>query len=222
MEKKDLNRPQVKVCGLTNIEEASGCVSCGVDAIGFVFFPKSPRHLSDGLAKEISEALPDEVTKVGVFVNESFSNIMKRVELCRLNAVQLHGRESPDFARRLMKENLLVIKALFTGKEPSFETAGNYGTSAFLLECGKGRLPGGNALVWDYKAAQGFGNNYPFILAGGLDPENVREAVAACSPDALDVSSGVESSPGRKDLAKVKRFMEAVSKTAHSKRKILW
>jgi phosphoribosylanthranilate isomerase len=205
-------RPQVKVCGLTRVEEALECVSLGADAIGCVFYPLSPRHVTDDQAKKICMAMPSEVITVGVFVNETFSDIMQKVKTCHLKAVQLHGSESPELVSRLCKENLLVIKALFIQGSPSIEDVANYKASAYLVECGKGRLPGGNALEWNWEKARDFGKQHPFILAGGLAPGNIAHAVAASMPDAVDVSSGVESSPGRKDSSKVKSFIDALSR----------
>lgn len=206
---EDRGRPQVKVCGLTRVDEALQCAELGVDAIGCVFYPKSPRNVTDAQAREICSALPGSVRKVGLFVDEAFSDIMRKVETCRLSAVQLHGHESPELVDRLCREELLVIKGLFMERDPSVEAASDFRASAFLVECGKGVLPGGNAIGWDWGSARSFGEKYPLILAGGLTPENVSEAVAAASPDAVDVSSGVESSPGRKDAAKVAAFVRA-------------
>ena len=206
-----VNSPQVKVCGLTRVDEALGCVALGADAIGCVFFPPSPRHISEKRAKEICLALPAEVRKVGVFVNETFSGIMQKVDRCLLSAVQLHGQESPELISRLRKENLFVIKALFINAKPSLKEVSNYKASAYLVECGKGILPGGNALKWNWEKARSFGDKYPLILAGGLASENVSQAIFAAAPDAVDVSSGVESGPGIKDLAAVASFMNAVS-----------
>ncbi|MCP4104368.1 MAG: phosphoribosylanthranilate isomerase [Desulfobacteraceae bacterium] len=205
------NIPRVKVCGLTNIEQALKCAELGADAIGFVFYLKSPRNLADDMAREICSALPSEVKKVGVFVNETFSNIMRKAEHCNLDIVQLHGQESPQLVSRLCNENLMVVKALFTGREPFLEDVSGYAASAYLAECGKGVLPGGNALVWNWEKARSFGENNPLILAGGLSPDNVSHAVDACMPDAVDVSSGVESGPGQKDVAKVEAFLNAVA-----------
>ncbi len=205
------NVPQVKVCGLTNIEQAMKCAELGADAIGFVFYPKSPRNLTEDMAREICWALPSEVKKVGVFVNETFSNIMRKAEHCNLYAVQLHGQESPQFVSQLCSENLMVIKALFTEREPHLEDVSGYTASAYLAECGKGVLPGGNALAWSWEKAKSFGENDPLILAGGLSPDNVSHAVAACMPDAVDVSSGVESGPGQKNIVKVEAFLNAVA-----------
>lgn len=203
--------PQVKICGLTEINAAVECASLGADAIGLVFHPKSTRFVSDDRAREICLALPEETKKVGIFVDETFTSIMHKAEKCGINAVQLHGNESPDLAKSLMKEGLIVIKALFFEKNPSFEDAANYEISAFLAECGKGALPGGNALSWDWEKAKNIGGKYPLILAGGLTPDNISHAVSLCIPDAVDVSSGVESAPGIKDINKVKMFMSNVS-----------
>jgi phosphoribosylanthranilate isomerase len=203
--------PQVKICGITRKDEALECAAFEADAIGCVFYPKSPRHLTDNQAKEICLAVPKQLQTVGVFVNETFSSIMQRVDRCRLSAVQLHGQESPQLISRLRKENLLVIKVLFVNGQPSLKDVSNYDASAFLLECGKGKLPGGNALEWNWGSAKDFGNRYPLIIAGGLTPENVSYAIKKSAPHAVDVSSGVERHPGRKDFAKVAAFMNAVS-----------
>jgi phosphoribosylanthranilate isomerase len=211
MTKTKLYKPQVKICGLTSVEAASACADLGADAIGCVFFPKSPRNLTEQRAREICSALPPEVKKVGVFVDETYSAIMRMVERCGLTAVQLHGRESPDLVNALLAENILVIKALFTAGAPAFSDAQKYRASAFLVECGKGVLPGGTALTWDWQQARKISETYPVILAGGLSPGNVSQAIAACRPAAVDVSSGVEKAPGIKDLAKVKAFLESVS-----------
>ena len=202
--------PQIKICGLTRVEQALQCADLGVDAIGFVFYPKSPRHLTDDRAREICSAVKDRVKTVGVFVNESFSSIMNHVERCHLSTVQLHGQESPELVRRLRNQNLQVIKALFIDGNPSLKDAENYPASAFLVECGQGRLPGGNALQWNWNQAKSFGEKYPLIIAGGLSPENVSHAIKVSSPHAVDVSSGVESNPGNKDIGKIAVFLNTV------------
>jgi phosphoribosylanthranilate isomerase len=210
--------PQVKICGLTRVEQAFQCADLGADAIGCVFYPKSPRHLTDDQAKKICLALPERVKKVGVFVNESFSSIMNHVERCHLSTVQLHGQESPELVRRLCKQNLQVIKALFIDGNPSLKDAENYPASAFLVECGQGKLPGGNALQWNWDQAKSFGEKHPLIIAGGLSPENVSHAIKVSSPHAVDVSSGVESSPGNKDIDKVSLFLDAVFRCGFDKK----
>ena len=210
--------PQVKICGLTRVEQALQCVALGADAIGCVFYPKSPRHLTDDRAGEICSAVTDRVKTVGVFVNESFSSIMNHVERCHLSTVQLHGQESPELVRRLRNQNLQVIKALFIDGNPSLKDAENYPASAFLVECGQGRLPGGNALQWNWNQAKSFGEKHPLIIAGGLSPENVSHAIRVSWPHAVDVSSGVESSPGHKDIDKVTLFLNAVFRCSVNKK----
>ncbi len=206
--------PQVKICGLTDVEQALDCVALGADAIGCVFFPKSPRYVNEQRAGEICMALPKKIQKVGIFVNETFSTIMEKVKRCRLTAVQLHGQESPELVKKLKRENLLVIKALFIYRRPLLKQVTDYDADAFIIEYGKGTLPGGNALAWEWQQVGDFSKRNPLIVAGGLTHDNVYEAVRSCLPDAVDVSSGVESAPGIKDPAKVKSFMIAVSECA--------
>lgn len=210
MNESHLHRPQIKICGLTRADEAKQCTELGADAIGLVFFKKSPRNLNRDQAQEIVKSLPDHVSKVGVFVNETFDFIMEHVNSCGLSAIQLHGKEAPDLVNRLTDTHLTVIKCLYMENEPFLTAADSYNASAYLVECKKGLLPGGNALSWNWGKAKTFGKSHPFILAGGLTPESVRMAISEASPDAVDISSGVEKSPGRKDMSKVKSFIEQV------------
>jgi len=205
---------QIKICGLTEVDKAFACVELGAQAIGLVFFPKSPRFVDDRLAREISTAVSPQAKTVGVFVDETHTTVMRKIETCRLSAVQLHGRESSAMVERLSGDNILVIKALFEKREPSFEDAVKYGAGAFLLECGRGKMPGGNAQVWNWETARKIGGGRPIILAGGLEPQNVATAVKSAHPDAVDVSSGVEAAPGVKDLRKIRRFVTAVKKSS--------
>ena len=160
-------------------------------------------------------ALPETVAAVGVFVDASFSYIMARVERCGLSMAQLHGRESARLAVRLKTEGVGVIKALFVDGKPGFDDASGFEVDGYLVECAKGPLPGGNAMAWDWGAARDFGNRLPLVLAGGLSPDNVVDAICAALPAAVDVSSGVESSPGRKDPDRVARLIAAVHGTAN-------
>jgi phosphoribosylanthranilate isomerase len=202
--------PQVKICGLTTVEEALACVELGADAIGCVFYPPSPRALTEDAARAICRALPPGIPGVGVFVDAAEVEILGKVERCGLRAVQLHGREAPALVARLRAAGLLVIKALFWNGEPSFASAASYPADAFLAECAGGPLPGGNARRWEWGAARTLARTHPLILAGGLAPHNVAAAVAAAAPVAVDVSSGVETRPGTKDLALVGEFIAAL------------
>ena len=207
--KSKSNSPQIKICGFTRIDEACACAALGVDAIGLVFYAPSPRNVDDLQARDICRALPPTIAKVGVFVNATVSEIMHKVDFCGLTAVQLHGREPPETVERLRQEKLLVIKAFFAGGQPSPADADQYPASAFLMECAQGKLPGGNAQVWDWQSARPFGDHYPLILAGGLAPQNVSSAIESACPHAVDVSSGVESAPGRKDITRIRSFLAA-------------
>jgi phosphoribosylanthranilate isomerase len=206
-----IQRIQVKICGLTDVASAVGCVGLGADAVGLVFYPKSPRYLTEPRARAISDAVASRAAVVGVFVDAPFATVMRTVERCALSAVQLHGKETPVLAQRLHRENLTVIKALFQTRAPDFTAAGRYPTAALLLECGRGRMPGGNAEAWNWAAAGRFWRARPSKQGGGRFPENVVRAVALGRPDAVDVSSGVESAPGRKDLKKVAAFLAGVA-----------
>jgi phosphoribosylanthranilate isomerase len=208
----NLHRPEIKICGLTRADEAVACAEAGADAIGLVFYPPSPRNLTPQQAGEISLALPDRTARVGVFVDSPVSDILKRIDNCGLTAVQLHGQESPDVVKALCGRGVRVIKALFIHKPPLTSEASRYPAAAFLVECGRGRLPGGNALTWNWGEVKSFGLSYPLILAGGLSPDTIVQAVFEAAPDAVDVSSGVESSPGRKDIQKVRALIKAISR----------
>jgi phosphoribosylanthranilate isomerase len=205
------NRPQIKVCGLTRVAEALECLEAGADAIGLVFYPPSPRFVKRNRAARIAAAVNGRAVSVGVFVDETYDTIMRQTEHCALQAIQLHGQEAPALIRRLRSHNLTVIKTLFHTRTPFFKDAAAYDASSFLLECGGGRLPGGNAASWQWQKARNIELCKPVILAGGLTPDNVSTAIALGSPDAVDVSSGVESAPGRKQSTKIKSFIDAVA-----------
>ncbi|MGA2228816.1 MAG: phosphoribosylanthranilate isomerase, partial [Syntrophobacteraceae bacterium] len=194
----------------TVVDEAVACAEMGADAIGLVFYPPSPRLVSEKRAREISESLPEHVWKVGVFVDESFQAVMKKAEFCRLNCVQLHGNEPPEMVEALETAGISVIKSLFVKKRPFLSEADRYCASAYLIESGGGFVPGGAGLSWKWAEAGELAGKFPCILAGGLSPENVGDAIYEFGPDAVDVSSGVESEPGRKDIGKVRTFIKAV------------
>lgn len=205
-------KPWIKICGLTDPQNALDCVHLGADAIGLVFFKQSPRNVSIKKAAQITRSLPDPVLTIGVFVNESYDTIMERVLACNLKGVQLHGDEPPELVDQLRKENLVVIKAFFANRSPFLNQASAYETASFcLVEYGKGPLPGGNALAWKYELSLQLPTSTPVVLAGGLDPANIGQAIQAAWPEGVDVSSGVEKSHGIKDLEKVKLFVSRVN-----------
>ena len=213
--------PQVKICGITVVEDAIACVSLGADAIGLMFYPKSPRCVDARTAADICSAIRPGIARIGVFVDADHDTIMETVTRCGLTGVQLHGSEPPELSRRLLENGLLVIKALFTDRPPFLKEAEHFPLSeagtAFLVESGTGRLPGGTGISWDWQTVRGFGQRYPMILAGGLSPTNVVGAIAEAAPAAVDVSSGVESAPGKKDYDKVRIFIQAVHALPYTK-----
>ena len=201
-------KTQVKICGVTNVADALAAAEAGADMIGLNFYEKSPRHLSLATAAEISRALPPFVLRVGVFVNPEESQVVEAIAACGLNLLQFHGDEESNFCTQF---GLMSVKALRVRDAESLQTLENFNTDAFLLDAySKSGLGGtGEKFNWNLAvAAQKFGK--PIFLAGGLSPENVADAVKQVRPFAVDVSSGVESAPGKKDAAKVRAFIASV------------
>lgn len=207
-------RVQVKVCGLTTPEDARAAAEAGADAIGFVFWPKSPRALDVETARRIAAALPPFVARVGVFVDASRDELRRVAEAVPLELVQLHGHEPLEALEDLPRR---AIKALGVNADFDVEQARRYAerADALLLDTGGQVLPGGSGRTFDWTVAREVRARVPrLILAGGLTPDNVAAAITAVRPDAVDVSSGVESSPGRKDAARLRAFIEAVRSVA--------
>jgi phosphoribosylanthranilate isomerase len=197
---------KVKICGITNPEDAQAVVDCGADALGFVFFKDSPRYISPVRAAAIIRKLPSFVQTVGVFVNEPAEEIDKTVLECGIDLIQLHGDESPESCA-LSRRTIKAIRVKSLESLSSLEAFSDL-VSAFLLDAYAPDKLGGTGLIfnWDIaKEAKQFGR---IILAGGLTPDNVAEAVRFVRPYAVDVSSGVELSKGKKDHRKVRLFIE--------------
>lgn len=207
--------PEIKVCGLTRPDEAKACADLGADAIGLVFYPPSPRNVSIEQAAAIRNVLPPSVLAAGVFVDPVLEKLLQAVNQVGLDVIQLHGTESPEFVLQLRQAtDRKIIKVLFAEKAPDMRLADTYRVNGFLVECGHGPLPGGNAMAWNWGAARSFALQHPLILAGGLGPDTVEEAIAASLPDAVDASSSLEAQPGRKDLSKVEQFIQAIKGSA--------
>jgi len=199
---------RIKICGITNLEDARIASDLGADALGFVFYEKSPRHVSRDLARKIVASLPPFTTPVGLFVNESPINIRETVEYCNLQAIQLHGEESPELCDQL--KGLKIIKAIRVIDREGLREIDNYRVSAILLDTYSKKSYGGTGRSFDWKILTGIGTISNLILAGGLTPGNVSEAIRTVNPYAVDVSSGVEKKPGKKDLKKIKEFIKVV------------
>lgn len=198
---------QVKICGLTRPEQARACAEAGADALGFVFHAPSPRNVTPEQVRGMVETLPPRIVPVGVFVAQTAEEIVEIARIAGLRTVQLHGPAMPDTAP-LRAAGLRVVRVLFdlTPPEPLPEA------DAFLIECGKGPLPGGNGQPWDWAAAARLvaALRRPCGLAGGLAADTVADALAASGAMAADASSSVETRPGVKDLDAVRRFVAAV------------
>lgn len=196
---------RVKICGITNIADARHAVACGADALGFVFYEKSPRHVAVDVAADIIAGLPPLVSCVGLFVNAARSIVEATVSACGLDVIQLHGDELPEechFGRRK------TIKALRLRDAGALAEAERFRDQTLLLDAYVPSVYGGTGATGDWGLACRIAASRPVILAGGLTPENVTAAISAVGPYAVDVSSGVEASPGRKDPNKVARFIQ--------------
>jgi phosphoribosylanthranilate isomerase len=201
-------RTQVKICGITSVADGLAAAGAGADMIGLVFFEQSPRYLTLPAASEISRVLPPFVLRVGVFVNPAEEFVLRAIAGCHLGLLQFHGDEPPDFCTRF---GLISIKAQRVRDAESLKKLGDFQTDALLLDAYSANGLGGTGEKFNWelaKDAQKFGK--PIFLAGGLTPENVADAVRSVRPFAVDVSSGVESAPGKKDAGKVRAFIQAV------------
>jgi phosphoribosylanthranilate isomerase len=198
---------KVKICGITRCEDALTAVEAGADALGFMFYQASPRFITHERTAEIIRALPPFVAKVGVFVDATEDAIRRAVTECGLDTLQFHGTESPEFCRKF---ELKVMKAFRIKDSASLKALPAYDREAWLLDSFVPGQPGGTGATfnWDL-AAQAKALGGPIILAGGLTPENVAEAVRRVRPYGVDVSSGVESEPSKKDTEKVWSFVQA-------------
>lgn len=201
---------KVKICGITCREDALAAVAAGADALGFNFCPASPRYIDPRRARDIVGALPPFIAAVGVFVDVASPAEVRRIaRLSGVSVLQLHGDESPDYCRRL-RRSYPLIKALRLGKDLNRRALGEYPVQAFLLDTYDDTRRGGTGKTFDWNLACDLAGLRPIILAGGLTPENVASAVRTVRPYAVDVCSGVEARPGKKDPEKIARFMEEV------------
>lgn len=200
---------RVKICGITNLEDALQSIDAGAHALGFNFYPQSPRYIEPAAARRIILQLPASILCVGVFVNLPDAEQVKRLASeAGVQAVQLHGDESPAYCQKL--KDLFVIKALRVNSDFEPERAARYETEAVLLDGFSPVAYGGAGQGFDWSVARRCRELVAkLFLAGGLNANNVAAAIACVQPYAVDACSGLESSPGRKDMAKVRAFIEA-------------
>ncbi len=207
----------VKICGITTPDAMTAAIESGADFVGLVFHPASPRYLAIEVAAYLAGYVPESVKKVGLFVDPSEDQLALTLSSVRLDMIQLHGQESPDRVAEIrLKFGLPVMKALSIGEKSDLTQIDLYASASdWLLLDAKGtkEMPGGNGLAFDWALLDGFESPRPWMLAGGLTPETVAQAISRLTPTSVDVSSGVESSRGVKDVAKIRAFIEA-AKTA--------
>lgn len=204
-------RPRVKICGLTTLEDASAAIEFGADALGFNFFARSKRYLAVG-SREFIAALPSEIPKIAVLVNPGWEEAVAAAESPGITALQLHGAETPEFCRKLAEHGLRFAKALPVTTADSVTNLPSFFTRTVLLDSSNAGEFGGSGRSFPWQIARDFVKGNPHlqvVLAGGLAPENVAEAIAAVRPFAVDVTSGVESAAGRKDHGRLRAFIEA-------------
>lgn len=202
---------KVKICGITNLEDALAAIDAGADALGFVFHPRSPRHVFPEQASAIIRRLPPFIQAVGLFVDEPLEMVNETADLCGLDLVQLHGDEPPGYCDAVTRR---VIKAFRVKEITCLEPMQDYRVSACLLDAWSPTAHGGTGRTFNWEVAACAARSYRIILAGGLTPENVAEAVRQVRPYGVDVSSGVESSPGRKDAERVREFINRAKEAA--------
>jgi phosphoribosylanthranilate isomerase len=191
----------VKICGITNEQDALLAVALGADALGFVFAP-SPRQISPALAREIVKRLPPETLTVGVFRNETPSRVIEIVNEARLQGAQLHGHETPAMTAEVATDVRFVIKAVVAGSQDA-ATASNFASDAILVD----GLHPGSGTAYDWELLQDIPTEIRLMLSGGLTPENVAAGIMQVRPWGVDVSSGVEKAPGLKDAVKMRHFI---------------
>ncbi|HLB02242.1 MAG TPA: phosphoribosylanthranilate isomerase [Nitrospiria bacterium] len=196
---------RVKICGITNLEDALAAAEFGADAVGFVLYPNSPRYIKPAQAKLIIDQLPPYVTPVGVFADQPAEEIWRMMEECGFDLVQLQGDESPEFCQRFGSR---VVKAIRVKDHGSLKQMAEYSVRAFVLDTYRENQLGGTGERFDWDLAvqaRSFGR---IVLAGGLTPENVRDAIRKVQPYGVDVSTGVEKYLGKKDHSKIENFIK--------------
>ncbi|HEX2949572.1 MAG TPA: phosphoribosylanthranilate isomerase [Armatimonadota bacterium] len=204
-----LPRTRVKICGITNLDDALLAVELGADALGFIFFHESPRYISPIAVREIIDRLPPFVTPVAVVVNQSVAQVSEIMAMSGCQIAQLHGDEPPEFIERLAWP---AIKGISIATVHDLALLSRYNQArAILLDSKVAGQYGGTGTTFDWQVArQAHTFGRPIILAGGLSPENVEEAMHIAEPDAIDVSSSIESSPGKKDPERMRRLFDVI------------
>lgn len=215
--------PHVKICGITRRQDALFCAEAGAGALGAVFYPKSPRNVSPDQARRMFAGLPAQIARVGVFVNASAETMIAIGREATLDTVQMHGEDTVEVIEAVCRAGFHVVQAIKrTGKELLTVARALPPQVDILVECGRGALPGGNGLAWNWKQASPLAQFRSFAIAGGLNAENLAMVARDSRADGFDASSGVESAPGRKDEAAVRAFLRAAADLPAPPRPFAW
>jgi len=198
---------KVKICGITNYRDAAAAVDMGADLLGFNFYPQSPRYIAPAKAAEIINKLPAFIDIAGVFVNESIEQIQKTKNLCQLDWVQLHGDEDPEFCKQFLSHNVKIMKAIRVKDQTDVERADSFFTDAILLDAFHPEKYGGTGITFDWNIVGHIGKR--IFLAGGINPDNAVESVKL-GVYGIDVCSGIEAKPGKKDHKKMKKLFDNI------------
>jgi phosphoribosylanthranilate isomerase len=203
---------KIKICGIKTVNDALAAMDAGTDLLGFNFYPKSPRYIDVGTCRDIMSVMRKygQITYVGLFVNASVAEVRATLETCGLSLAQLHGDETPEMLDALNGKAFKALRGV-----PNAERINDFARSnapALLVDAAVKGEYGGTGVTADWSAAAELAKQYPLLLAGGLTPENVRDAVRQVNPWGVDVASGVEESPGQKDRSKMRAFVQAVRK----------
>ncbi|MHC4753497.1 MAG: phosphoribosylanthranilate isomerase [Planctomycetota bacterium] len=198
---------KVKICGITNYQDAATAVDMGADILGFNFYSKSPRYIAPGKAAKIINKLPAFIDTAGVFVDESIERIHETKDLCQLDWVQLHGDEDPEFCREFLSHNVRIMKAIRVKDRADIERVDSFFTDAILLDAFDPKKYGGTSLTFDWNIIGHIDKR--IFLAGGINPDNAVEAVKL-GVYGIDVCSGIEAEPGKKDHKKMKKLFENI------------
>ena len=200
---------KIKICGITNKIDALAAASLGVDMIGFIFYGKSKRYVELKTVRDIVNELPGSILKVGVFVDEDKDKVLDIAQDVSLDILQFHGDETPEYCASL-KGDYKVMKAFRIKDGTSLRSINDYAADFYLFDTYQECSAGGTGKAFDWKVLKDFEILKPFILSGGLDPDNVGKAITEVAPYGVDVSSGIESSPGKKDIGLLKKFVANV------------
>lgn len=201
----------IKICGITNKIDAVDAAGLGVDMLGFVFYKNSKRYVEAKTVRQIADELPDSIAKVGVFVDEDKSKVLEIAEEAGLDTLQFHGNETPSYCAGF-KDDYKVIKAFRLKDKNDIKSANEYDVDFYLFDTYKSDSIGGTGETFDWKLLKDFEFLKPVILSGGLNPGNVKRALSEVVPYGVDVSTGVERSPGKKDIELMKKFVGEVRK----------